>query len=144
MVIVIIIIIKREPMSEGLTTLHLTRQRRVILDAVKAVRTHPSADQVFEMVREKMPRISLGTVYRNLELLCREGMIQRLEGRTHKYFDGETCNHIHFRCLQCDALIDLPVELPVDVDKVKHLVPDFDIQGQKVEFFGICGKCKTA
>jgi Fur family ferric uptake transcriptional regulator len=128
-------------MSTETLTLHLTRQRRVILEAIKKVRTHPSADQVYEMVRETMPRISLGTVYRNLELLCREGLIQRLEGRTQKYYDGETCNHIHFRCVKCEALLDLPVEIPVDVEQVRKRVPGFDIQGQKVEFFGVCKKC---
>ncbi len=128
-------------MSTGTTTLHLTRQRQVILETVKGVRNHPSADQVYEMVRARMPRISLGTVYRNLELLCQKGLIQRLEGRTHKYYDGETCNHIHFRCMKCEALIDLPVEMPVDVEKVRNAVPGFVIQGQKVEFFGICMEC---
>ena len=53
--------------------LRMTRQRRVILEELRNVNTHPSADEVYEMVRKRLPRISLGTVYRNLELLCSQG-----------------------------------------------------------------------
>ncbi|MGE5577510.1 MAG: Fur family transcriptional regulator, partial [Syntrophothermus sp.] len=53
----------------------MTRQRQIILEELKNVTTHPTADEVYEMVRRRLPRISLGTVYRNLELLAEEGII---------------------------------------------------------------------
>jgi Fur family ferric uptake transcriptional regulator len=57
----------------------MTRQRRVILEELRKVNTHPSADEIYEIVRKRLPRISLGTVYRNLEILSESGDIQKLE-----------------------------------------------------------------
>jgi Fur family ferric uptake transcriptional regulator len=73
----------------------MTRQRRVILEELRKVDTHPSADEVYEMVRKRLPRISLGTIYRNLEILSETGEIQRLETGSHlKRFDGRADDHI--------------------------------------------------
>ena len=69
--------------------LRMTRQRRVILEELRKVKTHPSADEIYEIVRKRLPRISLGTVYRNLEILSESGDIQKLEpGCSLKRFDG--------------------------------------------------------
>ena len=57
----------------------MTRQRRVILEALRGTTSHPTADEVYEMVRRRLPRISLGTVYRNLEILSGEGLVAKLE-----------------------------------------------------------------
>jgi len=58
--------------------LRMTRQRRVILEELQSKNNHPSADELYERVRAHLPRISLGTVYRNLEVLCELGEIQKL------------------------------------------------------------------
>ncbi len=58
-------------------THRITRQRRVILEELRRVNNHPSADEIYEIVRRRMPRISLGTVYRNLEMLTELGEIQK-------------------------------------------------------------------
>ena len=57
----------------------MTRQRRVILEEIRRTNSHPAADEIYERVRKRLPRISLGTVYRNLDVLCELGEIQRLE-----------------------------------------------------------------
>ena len=57
----------------------MTRQRKVILEELLKQNAHPSADEIYQMVRRRMPRISLGTVYRNLEVLASMGKIQKLE-----------------------------------------------------------------
>jgi Fur family ferric uptake transcriptional regulator len=68
----------------------MTRQRKVILEELRNVDTHPSADEIYEMVRKRLPHISLGTVYRNLEILSETGAIQKLElGCAQKKFDGK-------------------------------------------------------
>jgi len=123
--------------------LHITRQRRAILDAIRSVQSHPSADQVYEMVRKKMPHISLGTVYRNLEILSRKGLIQRLDGEMQKHYDGNVCSHPHLRCVKCGWVYDLPVELEDQVAKVREQAKDFEIHGQRVEFLGVCSTCKA-
>jgi len=69
--------------------LKMTKQRRVIVEELKKLKTHPTATLIYELVRKRLPRISLGTVYRNLDLLAEAGIIQKLEtAGTQKRFDG--------------------------------------------------------
>ncbi len=84
----------------------MTRQRQVILEELRHMNTHPGADEIHEVVRRRLPRISLGTVYRNLDILCELGEIQKLEfGGTLKRFDGDPGAHYHIRCVDSDAVV---------------------------------------
>lgn len=122
--------------------LRMTRQRKVILEELRKVDTHPSADEVYEMVRKHLPRISLGTVYRNLEILSESGEIQKIElGCSSKRFDGIAENHYHIRCIHCDRLIDAPADFNVAVNHNLKNAIDFKIIGHKLEFIGICPDC---
>ena len=77
----------------------MTLQRKTILEVLRQTDFHPSADEIYMMVRERLPRISLGTVYRNLEVLSESGFIQKLElGGTIKRFDWNPEKHYHIRC----------------------------------------------
>ena len=115
------------------SNLRMTRQRKVI--------THPSADEVYEMVRKRLPRISLGTVYRNLEILSESGDIQKLEpGCSLKRFDGDTSEHCHIRCVRCDRIADAPLpDVKFDLEQVES--SDFEITGHRLEFLGLCSEC---
>lgn len=122
--------------------LRMTRQRKIILEELRKVDTHPSADEVYEMVRKRLPRISLGTVYRNLEILSEQGDIQKLEpGCSLKRFDGNPSEHCHVRCIRCDRIADVPMttDLEIDLDKVNSA--DFKIIGHRLEFLGLCPRC---
>ena len=120
----------------------MTRQRAVILEELRKVNTHPSADEVYAMVRQRLPRISLGTVYRNLEILSATGEIQKLElGCTLKRFDGTAQNHYHIRCLRCDRVVDAPVNVNPSFDQDLKSATDYQIIGHKLEFIGICPEC---
>ena len=122
--------------------LRMTRQRKVILEELRKVDTHPTADEIYEMVRRRLPRISLGTIYRNLEILSENGEIQKIEiGSTLKRFDGNAANHYHLRCIHCDRVVDAPtgIELVVDQD-LKHAT-DFKITGHRLELIGTCPDC---
>ncbi len=124
--------------------LRMTRQRRVILEELRKVRTHPSADEIYAKVRKRLPRISLGTIYRNLELLAASGEIKRLDSGSHvKRFDGRADDHYHIRCLKCDRLVDTLFHPGVDLDERAKGVTDFMIIGHKLEFVGICPKCQN-
>ena len=95
----------------------MTRQRRVILEELRKVNTHPSADEIYEIVRKRLPRISLGTVYRNLEILSEYGDIQKLEpGCSLKRFDGNPNEHCHIRCVSCDRIADAPMASDLEID----------------------------
>ena len=121
----------------------MTNQRHVILEEVQKVKTHPTADEVYETVRKRLPRISLGTVYRNLEILSTRGLIQKIGPVSSQMrFDGITKNHYHLRCIYCGKVEDAPIET---VDKLENAIrekSDYNIIGHKLEFIGICPKCR--
>ena len=121
----------------------MTRQRRVILEELRALRSHPSADELYEIVRRRLPRISLGTVYRNLDLLAREGAVLRLEqpcgGRR---FDGDTRKHYHVRCSCCGKVDDIFVEPPAKLHELAGKACGYEIENHRLEFTGICPRCR--
>jgi Fur family ferric uptake transcriptional regulator len=130
---------ENEPKKE-----YMTRQRRMILEELQSVVTHPSADAVYEMVRKRLPKISLGTVYRNLEQMVHEGLILKLDGGTQKRYDGNPKPHHHFRCLACGEMIDLPTVPLDDIRKIIYSLTEFEITSYELEFTGLCPKCKQA
>jgi len=121
----------------------ITRQRQVILEELRKVTTHPTADEVCQLVRRRLPRISLGTVYRNLEMLADCGLVQKLElAGAQRRFDGNVENHYHVRCNGCTRVEDLPVKpLPISESELRGIT-NFEITGHRVEFFGWCPDCK--
>lgn len=122
----------------------MTCQRQVILEELKKAKTHPTADQVYELVRQRLPRISLGTVYRNLENLFEQGLIQKLDlAGTPRRFDGEVGNHYHVRCLKCGRVEDvaLEAELISALAEARHGGTEYQITGHRLEFTGFCPQC---
>jgi Fur family ferric uptake transcriptional regulator len=121
-----------------------TRQRQVILEELRKVTSHPSADEIYEMVRKRLPRISLGTVYRNLEQMASEDAILKLDGGTQKRYDGNPEKHYHFRCLKCSEMIDLPFKPMEAIQKMIKSLKNFEITDYRLDFVGICPKCLKA
>lgn len=122
----------------------LSKQRKVILEELRKVKTHPTADEVYDMVRKIIPRISLGTVYRNLEFLCSKGLAMKLGAPgAQKRFDGMAEPHPHIRCEICTSVAD--VECDVDVPEIpaEHAA-GYEILSTNVEFVGICPRCQAA
>lgn len=119
----------------------VTRQRRVILEELRKVRTHPTADEVYAMVRRRLPRVSLGTVYRNLDLLAADGEILKLQSAgSSKRFDGTAAPHQHVRCSKCGRIADLETALPLpDINAL--FLPGFRITEARLEFDGVCDDC---
>ncbi|MCU0559679.1 MAG: transcriptional repressor [Desulfobacterales bacterium] len=121
-----------------------TRQRAVILEELRRVDSHPSADELYLMVRRRLPRISLGTIYRNLDILTEAGEIRRIDsGSTLKRFDGTTAPHHHIRCVRCDRIADAHIEVKIDIDERIQRLTGFRILGHHVEFLGLCPRCHT-
>lgn len=120
----------------------MTLQRKIILEELKKVKTHPGADEIYVTVRKRLPRISLGTVYRNLEVLAELKEIQKIESvGTLKRFDGTPENHYHIRCIKCDRIDDAPFALETGLEKKIRPFTDFTIIGHRLEFIGICSEC---
>ncbi|MBI5118027.1 transcriptional repressor [Candidatus Poribacteria bacterium] len=121
----------------------MTRQRLTILDELRKVDSHPSADEIYEMVRRKLPHISLGTVYRNLESLSDSGEIQKLElAGSQMRFDGNANNHYHVRCLRCGRVGDIEAEQVSGLEDAFCGMTDYTIVGHRLEFTGLCPECR--
>ena len=95
-----------------------TNQRRVIMEELRKLKCHPTADELYGIVKQRLPKISLATVYRNLGLLADAGEIRRIElaGRQNRY-DGDTSIHYHLRCRKCGAVEDLQMENPETLNR---------------------------
>jgi Fur family ferric uptake transcriptional regulator len=123
----------------------MTRQRKIILDALENVESHLTADQVYEIVRQRLPRISLGTVYRNLEVLSNSGMIKKLEfGGSQKRFDSDLSDHYHVRCTKCGRVDDVEADAWMTVADFPRSDNGYDVVGHRLEFIGICPACKQS
>ena len=123
----------------------MTRQRRVILEELRAAKSHPTADELFESVRQRLPRISLATVYRNLETLSECGMVKRLGPLgTQRRFDGDTSGHYHVRCRGCGSVADLQIEPLAGLEEAARPNTDYELLGHELEFVGICPACSAA
>jgi Fe2+ or Zn2+ uptake regulation protein len=122
--------------------MRMTRQRKIILEELRKVKTHPSADEIYEMVRLRLPRISLGTVYRNLEILSELGEIQKLQlSGALKRFDWDTNKHYHIRCVRCNRVDDAPIAPLNQIEDELYEATVFEIIGHNLEFVGLCPEC---
>jgi len=124
-------------------SLRMTHQREIILDELHRSKTHPTADELYERIKKKLPRISLATVYRNLEILSGAGAIKKLEisGR-QKRFDWDPHDHDHVYCTQCQRVDNIPTpDAPVPY-VAPTMEKGYRITGYRIEFFGLCPKCQ--
>jgi Fe2+ or Zn2+ uptake regulation protein len=121
-----------------------TRQRQVILEQLRTVHTHPTAAELHQLARRRLPKLSLGTVYRNLELLTSAGLIRKLDtGGGQARYDADCTHHFHVRCVRCGRLDDAH-GLPADpVKESVGTLDGYDILGYRLQFEGICPACRS-
>lgn len=123
----------------------MTRQRKVVLEELRQVCTHPTADELFHRVRCRLPQISLATVYRNLDVLAREGIVRRLEaGGGAARFDGDLEPHLHVRCEGCGRLEDVPQSVFPPLALPAATSGGFRLTGVHLELVGQCPACQQA
>lgn len=125
--------------------LKYSKQRESIKNFLVTRYDHPTAETVYLNIRKEFPNISLGTVYRNLNLLAEIGEIQKLSpGIGPDRFDGNPAPHYHFICRHCGCVMDLTVS---GLDHINILAgQDFDgeIEGHISYFYGSCPSCKAS
>jgi Fe2+ or Zn2+ uptake regulation protein len=122
--------------------LRMTQQREIILEELRKYPGHPTADELYDKVKKKLSRISLATVYRNLEILTEAGQVSKIEisGR-QKRFDSELYHHDHVYCLNCHRVDNIALEKKSrDALKPTNLC-GYTIEGFRVEFKGTCPDC---
>lgn len=121
-----------------------TRQLAAVYDALAASFDHPTADQIFRRVRGILPRVSLGTVYRNLEKLREQGRLRvvRLEGG-QAHYDAMVDAHDHFVCERCSAVVDLPAGAHTP-DVAPLRAAGYDVHWHTTALYGVCNHCAAA
>jgi Fur family peroxide stress response transcriptional regulator len=120
-----------------------SRQRERIFELLQSTGMHPTADWVYDQLKGEFPNLSMGTVYRNLNILIEQGLVKKIDfGSTFDRFDANTGPHYHFICERCGAIIDL--DLPVDKtlnERVNNETP-YNVRKHRIEFFGLCDQCR--
>ena len=97
----------------------MTRHRRVILEVLRRTRKHPTAEELYILVRRRLPRVSLATVYRNLEVLSEQGLIR------------------------CGRVEDVPAEPASHLERQVRRRSGWQVMGHTLEFFGLCPACRA-
>ncbi len=120
-----------------------TIQCALVLDAVRQLKNHVTADQVYEIIARKHPDISRATVYRNLNKLSEEGKIAKrmIPGSADRY-DHQCHNHYHFRCTVCGRVYDVDMEYMPDLIQRVTNQHGFTFQSHDIVFTGLCPECQ--
>jgi Fur family peroxide stress response transcriptional regulator len=121
-----------------------TKQRAAILKILRNTRSHPTADQIYDAVRQQIPNISKGTVYRNLKVLQEDGDITelRLNGTVGRY-EVKQKSHYHFRCEQCGRVSDIDMPVNKELDQQAANITGLKISHHQLEFRGLCKDCEN-
>jgi Fe2+ or Zn2+ uptake regulation protein len=120
----------------------LTNQKKIILDYLMSVKSHPTAEDVYCVVKEKLPRISVSTVYRVLKDLDDKNQAQSILSKKATHFDGNVSPHTHFVCQECDKVYDIMDECYKCGILEKKRTKVGKINNYKIIFYGKCNKCK--
>lgn len=122
--------------------LRMTDQRRAVLDALMVERNHPTAVDVFTRVRERMPGISLATVYNCLDTLTTCGLVKSVNlDRGPSRYCANLEDHAHFHCVQCGTVLDLPRREAAQPADVWQFPENLSITSHEVAFRGVCPQC---
>ncbi len=119
------------------------RKRSAILDYLRSTKAHPSAEDVFEALKPQIPDLSMGTVYRNIGLFRKQGLVDMIATVSGvERFDACTEPHVHFICTCCDRVQDLEsMELPQSLADRAASLSGGRVQASRLSFTGTCGSC---
>lgn len=124
------------------TTKHF-RKRDTILDYLRHTTAHPSAERIFTDLKEEIPDLAMGTVYRNLTLFKQQGLVSSVATvRGVERFDANTQPHVHFICRHCDAVIDLhQMQVPKELQSTAEACIGGQVEECQLSFTGFCREC---
>jgi len=120
-----------------------SRHRQRILEILSETKSHPTADWVYERLKEEIPELSLGTVYRNLHVLKEQGHIEKLPfGSTFDRFEVKTKPHYHLVCEKCGLVEDFEMPQYSKINRKADRLSSFKIFRHRIDFFGLCENCQ--
>jgi Fur family peroxide stress response transcriptional regulator len=136
----------KEQLRENLSSsgFHFTRQRAAVFDFLRSVEHHPTAEEVYLAIKKELPKVSLATVYKNLEALITAGLASRLNyGDGSARYDIRTDHHHHLRCLQCGKMWDMEAsENSAWLKKMKARA-GFQVLDYRLDLLGQCRDCRS-
>ena len=120
-----------------------SRLRERLLAIIDATGTHPTAQELFDVLREEHPGVGLASIYRNLRILVEQGRLTRVEikGNSER-FETRLDRHYHLICEDCGAVRDIPLEVDRDLDHRVEKVTGYSVSRHEIQFFGRCEKCR--
>ena len=122
---------------------NFSSKREAIFQTIAGTKSHPSAKWVYEQLKDEIPNLSLGTVYRNIALFKEQGRVITVANvNGEERIDADTSDHAHFVCECCNSVYDLvsSKQSPLEKELLKN---GFEIKRKNVVFYGICKKCST-
>ena len=120
-----------------------SKQRNKILEILRSTKTHPTADWVFNEAKKVFPGLSMGTVYRNLNVLVEMGLVKKIEhGSTFDRFEANPTSHYHFICESCNSIIDLEMTVVDTLNERVYKETGFKPKSHTIDFYGTCPQCK--
>lgn len=118
----------------------MTKQRALILDIIRSDKCHHTADEIFSMARERLPGISLATVYNNLHALERERLIRKISGDSSSdRYDGSYIPHGHLVCEACDKIWDFNID---GFDGLLSEAIGFGFSSYELKVRCLCEECR--
>lgn len=128
-------------MPTGIKHFH---KRDAILNCLRQTKAHPSAEMLFTQLKPQIPDLAMGTVYRNLTLFKKQGLVSSVATVSGvERFDATTTPHVHFICTHCDAVIDLDeMQVPATLSSAAASCCGGQVSGCQLSFTGICRECQ--
>ena len=120
-----------------------SKQRDKILELLQKTDAHPTADWLYEKLKTEFPNLSFGTVYRNLNILMEQKLIQKIPfGSTHDRYEAKIDPHYHLVCEKCGLVQDFEMPQYKRINKQAEEKSEFTINRHRIDFFGTCKTCQ--
>ncbi|UJL48187.1 peroxide-responsive transcriptional repressor PerR [Virgibacillus sp. NKC19-16] len=123
----------------------ITPQRHAVLEYLLKSAIHPTADEIYKALEGKFPNMSVATVYNNLRVLRKTGLVRELPyGDSSSRFDSNTTEHYHIICDECGKIVDFHYPVLDEVESLAEQVTGFDVSHHRMEIYGKCEACQGA
>lgn len=120
-----------------------SKQRDIVLQYMKNIHAHVSAEQIFEDLNKDHKTISLATVYRNLNVLVQMKELKKIAHPVYGYvYDYGQKPHYHLHCIRCDKIYDMPMSYMLELDSKLQENSDVTVLSHEIMVEGVCAECK--
>jgi Fur family peroxide stress response transcriptional regulator len=122
----------------------ITPQRVAIVEYMISTDSHPSAEELYRVVKKKYPMVSLATVYKTLELLTKKGIVRELSFPEGSRYDANVDAHINLVCMNCGRIQDIDIDEALeDLESKVSKKSKYRIFGRRFELYGYCSECQS-